>query len=793
MPAPALYLAGTGVRAARLVWPLALATLLLAMLTAGRASAGRPPRAPKLGARPALPPGPASPGLPEKGALPAAPVPAALGEVGVLGVALSAASVSADGQTLHARGDVRLSSMGWSLRAAWIDVDMDTGDVVVAPDALWVAGDAVTACGAMAFNLHETHAHAQRIRLAVHAGGADAAVAALGPLAATRGAGRTLWATAESMDVGTGGDGHVRLKDVVLTACACDPTAIPAWQVRTRAADIVPGDAVHLSLPVVELFGLPVLPLPYLQVPLAERRSGLLFPKFSFRRGMWVEAPVFIALSDWADMTVAPGLIFTGSLDNLALAGRMSGEARWHPYKAHRGQATLSYQWDAPTENRATPHRLAARLGHTSALGKRSRLVLDGRWVSDRNVVGDLGFSVGDRVASVLRSSAKADLVGSTGGLYAMTAYDQDLEQPRIPLVGADLARRVQDVGQLGAVFLPTALLTLGDAALWTAAEGHVQLAHAVGAFEDRPLLRTEGLRTAIRPTLGLSWGGPWGALSTRLTARGIGVRTADGESAGRVVVSSYSALSTRIVGQPAPELEHVITPSVYGAAVPYVHGVVPVVVAADLLTRGAELGAKLEQRLRWRQKYTADLTAALALPTNGAGMWSMPGGLLELSLAGPGAGARLLLTGALDAREPELLDVAFHFPLAGVKLSTGWWRMGATRPRLYAALDGEGMRGWSWELPTGAVRDRLWGSVSGAADAWRWSVEAAEAMGSAETGGAPAAGLWTGGKLGYHAPCDCLDVNVSIRFWPTSAQPLSPDVRFGLTLSGGGQNLSLF
>jgi LPS-assembly protein len=93
--------------------------------------------------------------------------------------------------------------------------------------------------------------------------------------------------------------------------CKKDPTRAPLWQLKAstiihdqEAQDVIYNNAW------LEMFGVPVLYLPYLTHPdpTAERRSGLLAPRVGSSTvfGGFARVPMFLSFTDSIDMTVEP-------------------------------------------------------------------------------------------------------------------------------------------------------------------------------------------------------------------------------------------------------------------------------------------------------------------------------------------------------------------------------------------------------------------------------------------------------------------------------------------------------
>jgi LPS-assembly protein len=115
-------------------------------------------------------------------------------------------------------------------------------------------------------------------------------------------------------------DGGWRLENLELIPCECNFDT-PSWSIRTREALLNPeADRVAVFLPVVWFKQIPLvkevpLPLvPYLNLPLGNRATGLLFPKpgNTVLNGFSFEQPVFVTAGRSADFTFTPGYFFGG-------------------------------------------------------------------------------------------------------------------------------------------------------------------------------------------------------------------------------------------------------------------------------------------------------------------------------------------------------------------------------------------------------------------------------------------------------------------------------------------------
>jgi LPS-assembly protein len=106
-------------------------------------------------------------------------------------------------------------------------------------------------------------------------------------------------------------DGSLSARSVSLTPCDC--AGPPDYQVWSPELHIEK-ERAQLRWPVVEIFSLPIPVLIPVSLPLTDRQSGLLAPRFGFATtsGFGIVEPAFFTLGRSWDVTVAPGW-FTGA------------------------------------------------------------------------------------------------------------------------------------------------------------------------------------------------------------------------------------------------------------------------------------------------------------------------------------------------------------------------------------------------------------------------------------------------------------------------------------------------
>ncbi len=94
--------------------------------------------------------------------------------------------------------------------------------------------------------------------------------------------------------------------------CAQDPTRAPLWDIRAREAiQDVENKRIEYKDAVIDIYGIPVLYLPYLAHPdpTQKRASGLLVPSLGFgsrHLGTFAIVPYYVVIDESSDVTVSP-------------------------------------------------------------------------------------------------------------------------------------------------------------------------------------------------------------------------------------------------------------------------------------------------------------------------------------------------------------------------------------------------------------------------------------------------------------------------------------------------------
>lgn len=238
------------------------------------------------------------------------------------------------------------------------------------------------------------------------------------------------------------GPNTFRVEGFALAPCMCEPGP-PSWRVEASTAEVVMGDHASMSLPVVFVRSAPVLALPWMYLPLSNRRSGLLFPHptFSGLNGLSLEQPIFLTLGRSYDITFTPAF-YQGSPETNVTRTDASGasfvrreparngirgprlltEFRYAPAVGTEGRATLGVLYDLrPLRNPVTgdyfsdasnglirdPRGLRgeASLQHKQDLGGGFHNRIDAFVVSDGFYTRDVTADIVARENQYLRSS----------------------------------------------------------------------------------------------------------------------------------------------------------------------------------------------------------------------------------------------------------------------------------------------------------------------------------------------------------------------------------------------------
>lgn len=474
--------------------------------------------------------------------------------------------------------------------------------------------------------------------------------------------------------------GRFRLHDARLTLCDCPGGAAPSWEVSARKADVIPGRRAILSWPVLRVTPrfllvdrpVPVLVLPWLYLPLADRQTGLLLPEVRSVKGtgLALAQPLFVTLGRSADATLTADYAFGRARADVAAgepAVRGPGarlELRWAPAIGAEGRVQVSWLHDLDDEPRgAAGDRLAIegehaqRLSDETTLRAALRLTSDPLWVRDL-APNDVARTVPYRRSDVLLSRGGDALVLEAGASYL---------QPLRPLGTVE----GEDSGTFGAGLDASSRWPAVAATLVPLGAGPLRLSGRAGAARFAPVsgaFDREGRPAATRADVGLELSLPLllgRALSLAPYVRGAAAGyafEADRDAEGSAWAVAGAVLGTE-VSRRLGRLRHAIAPRLEWRA-------------------GTDVAG---DRLGWLAYDALDRTGAGALASGPAGPWQQLRGAVETRLAGErGDLARLEVGQDLDLRSGRFAETSVAAALALGRVSFD----GAAR---FFAVDGRG------------------------------------------------------------------------------------------------------
>ena len=252
------------------------------------------------------------------------------------------------GNVLHLRGQAELRTDTARVQADRIDYDQRTRIVMASGHCYAVSGLAGAVADGLTLDLGGNWLQLQNGRLFVKADVTPEVLLQTSTPEQLIATGRTTLA-ARVERVERVGQGHLKINGLDFTPCDCNPLE-PHWSIKATAGDVRPGDQAWLWLPVIYVYGVPILPLPVLNVPLKPQKSGLLVttPSHSQQNGWQVTQPVYFALASNWDLTASPGYTWGSStkpepgVGVLGVKGpSLDTEVRWAHSRDTKGDVEL--------------------------------------------------------------------------------------------------------------------------------------------------------------------------------------------------------------------------------------------------------------------------------------------------------------------------------------------------------------------------------------------------------------------------------------------------------------------
>lgn len=229
---------------------------------------------------------------------------------------------------------------------------------------------------------------------------------------------------------------------VRFTPCDCGPEAAPSFSVRASSASIDLEGGAWLHWPVFYVKEVPVFALPVAYLPLGERRTGLLTPRFGYDpvTGFRVTEPLFLTLGRSYDLTLS-GTYYT----RRGFAG--AAEARWAPSTKSRGQLGLTVLLDDgvydPAQGGFVRER-ARPLGRFALSGRHDSDLGAGKLALDLDLLGDPQWK-----AELAPSFLERQVEESVSRLTYAHAYERRLRLAVGAALRQDLRRsRYEGVGR---------------------------------------------------------------------------------------------------------------------------------------------------------------------------------------------------------------------------------------------------------------------------------------------------------------------------------------------------------
>lgn len=218
---------------------------------------------------------------------------------------------------------------------------------------------------------------------------------------------------ARTLTLSTDGEGGLSAEEVEGSVCACADDE-PLVKFTASAARVAPGGhRLHLTWPIARIGGVPVLPLPYLALPLARGLSGLFPPEvgYSGRDGVRLHQAAYLALpGDRMDLWARAGWI-----QHRGASGRLRVRA-WDHDLGMAADITVEGVANEDEARGAMHGVLRASIADRFWFGLRPD------WVSDGAYLMDLGGRPERVFAPHLRS--RAWMGGAWRALHALATLD---------------------------------------------------------------------------------------------------------------------------------------------------------------------------------------------------------------------------------------------------------------------------------------------------------------------------------------------------------------------------------
>lgn len=298
--------------------------------------------------------------------------------LGAIAVRANRADIDSQTSVASFYGNVEVQVDEQQLRTEQAQINQQTGNIVASGQTRFTDGYVQVASENFRLNSGENRAYLSGARYQVAESGA-------------RGQANVLSVSPQ----------QVSLEGSTFTTC---PTDNPAWQLKAETITLneadQQGEAWHARF---ELFGVPVLYIPYLNFPTSDdAKSGFLFPtiRSSQKNGFEFEVPYYIAIAPNMDATITPRYMAERGL-------QMQGEYRYLS-ETGGGQFNLAYL-DEDNSWQTDNSRYLWRVEHQQDWSPHWQSYVNGIFISDDDYLNDFGSDFAGRADAQLYRHAQAN------------------------------------------------------------------------------------------------------------------------------------------------------------------------------------------------------------------------------------------------------------------------------------------------------------------------------------------------------------------------------------------------
>ncbi|MFL6622037.1 MAG: LPS-assembly protein LptD [Sulfurifustis sp.] len=311
---------------------------------------------------------------------------------------------------------------------------------------------------------------------------------------------------------------HTRISEMRYTTC---PLGHDDWALRARQLDLDTAKNVGVARnATLDLFGLPVLYMPYFRFPLGqERESGFLVPQFGYGStlGTVVATPYYLNLAPNYDATLTPRIMTERGV-------QLQSEFRYLG-RGFEGRLEAEY---LPNDKVTDDSRAAGALIHRQRFNPYWSAAVDLRGVSDKNYLSDFGDRLNVTSQSFLPQNAQIDYRG-TNWTFSARASDYQTVDPTIDPLTRPYARLPQ--------------LTLAGGSGPTASGPQYRFDSELVNFQRD--IGVTGLRSNLNPSMRFPLTPVYGFLTPEVGVHNIAYRLDDAPESNPSVTAPYASLDS--------------------------------------------------------------------------------------------------------------------------------------------------------------------------------------------------------------------------------------------------------